>query len=192
MKAVLALIALLSLAACAPEWTPAESPKANRVQYVEFRHPLTDPAGLEAFLSRIDVGYGDRAMLIGDPARTAATAQRLRRIGLPVSVQNGSVQNGATAELIIGRHVVTPPNCPDWTRDPATEFANRPGSQFGCATATNLGLMVANPGDLIAGRAAPLADGEAATLGIQRYREGKTKPLLDNGSQQQGSTTGGN
>jgi len=187
MKLTGAVVLVLTLAACAPDWSPVESPKANQVRYVEFRHKLADGAALDEFLARIDAGYGDRATIVADARRAEPVAARLRRLGLaPV------VRSGDTPELIVGRHIVTPPACPNWTSMPAADWTNRPPSQFGCATAANLGLMVADPGDLVQGRAAPLWDGEAATLGVQRYRAGKTRPLQDSNAQTQGggATTG--
>ena len=188
MKTVIAAALLLSLSACAPDWSPVEAPKANQVRYVEFRHQLADTGALEEFLARIDAGYGDRVTIVAEPWRAEPVAARLRRLGLaPV------IRNGDKPELIVGRHIVTPPACPDWTSQPQADWTNRPPSQFGCATAANLGLMVADPGDLVQGRPAPLWDGDAATLAVQRYRTGKTKALLDSNAQSQGggATTGG-
>ncbi|MEQ8357711.1 MAG: CpaD family pilus assembly lipoprotein [Kiloniellaceae bacterium] len=50
---------------------------------------------------------------------------------------------------------------------------------FGCSTTNNLGVMVANPADLERGRPTEPADGEAASLSVQRYRVGEPKPLLE-------------
>ena len=58
-------------------------------------------------------------------------------------------------------------------------------SNFGCANERNLGLMVANPADLLRGREPGPADGDFAAFGIQRYRADKTEPLLST------STSGG-
>ncbi|WP_299622779.1 CpaD family pilus assembly lipoprotein [Pelagibius sp.] len=48
---------------------------------------------------------------------------------------------------------------------------------FGCSNAHNLGVMVANPADLVQGRTLEPGDGEAQSLSIQRYRVGKITPL---------------
>jgi outer membrane protein OmpA-like peptidoglycan-associated protein len=61
-------------------------------------------------------------------------------------------QRNRRAELILERHLVTLPACPDWSRQSGTDFANLPHSNHGCATASNLGLMVAEPRDLVRGR----------------------------------------
>lgn len=40
------------------------------------------------------------------------------------------------------------PDCPDWRTSPITTFSNTQQGNFGCATVTNLGLMLENPRDL--------------------------------------------
>lgn len=59
-----------------------------------------------------------------------------------------------------------PPNVPDYD------------SAFGCATAHNLGVMVANPEDLVRVRTVEPADGEAAARSVERYRLGEITPLI--------------
>jgi type IV pilus biogenesis protein CpaD/CtpE len=60
---------------------------------------------------------------------------------------------------------------------PASDFTNAPSSNFGCATAVNLGLMVASPGDLAAGRSLEPADGKPAASAVARYLDDKVPPL---------------
>lgn len=48
---------------------------------------------------------------------------------------------------------------------------------FGCSTAYNLGVMVADPADLERGRELDPADAERASAAIRRYRVGEEKPL---------------
>jgi pilus assembly protein CpaD len=80
-------------------------------------------------------------------------------------------------ELILERHLVTLPACPDWSRQSGTDFSNQPHSNFGCATQTNLGLMVAEPKDLVRGRTLAPADGVHQAEGIVRYRTGTVVEL---------------
>lgn len=79
--------------------------------------------------------------------------------------------------LTVRRYLVTLPGCPDYTSRAGRTFSNQPHSNWGCATSTNLGLMIAEPGDLVVGRGETLADGEAHVLGIQRYRAGEQRAL---------------
>ena len=87
--------------------------------------------------------------------------------------------------------VLTVPGCPDWTKPTRVNYSNSVHSNFGCADAINLGAMIANPADLWAGRDPGAADGAAAAAAIQRYRNGKTTPLLDSGSGPSATSAGG-
>ena len=84
--------------------------------------------------------------------------------------------------VTVGRYVVTPPNCPDWTKPATGDPGNNVSSNFGCATTANLGLMIADPGALVRGYAAGPGDGEMLAKGVQNYREDKT-PWLPAGGQ---------
>jgi pilus biogenesis lipoprotein CpaD len=82
-------------------------------------------------------------------------------------------------ELVLERYLVTLPACPDWSRQSGTDFSNQPHSNFGCATQSNLGLMVADPADLVRGRPLAPADGIQQAEGIVRYRTGKVVELKE-------------
>jgi pilus assembly protein CpaD len=82
-------------------------------------------------------------------------------------------------EVVLERYLVTLPACPDWSRKSGTDFANLPPSNFGCATETNLGLMVADPKDLVRGRILGPADGVHEAEAIVRYRTGKVVELKE-------------
>ena len=69
------------------------------------------------------------------------------------------------------------PGCPDWTRDPGYDPLNLPLSNLGCANAVNLGLMVADPGDLATTLPTSPADGTREAEAIARYRTDKVKQL---------------
>jgi pilus assembly protein CpaD len=74
--------------------------------------------------------------------------------------------------VVVGRYVVIPPHCPDWRKPSQDDPSNTPSSNLGCASATNLGLMVADPGDLVYGEPAPASDGDHDVYSVQRYRTG--------------------
>ena len=80
-------------------------------------------------------------------------------------------------EIVLERYFVTTPACPDWGRKSGLDYANQPHSNFGCATETNLGLMVAEPRDLVRGRDLSAADGVHQAEGVVRYREGEQPEL---------------
>src|SRR5439155_58670 len=79
------------------------------------------------------------------------------------------------AIVTIGRYMVTLPACPNWSQYPASDFSNAKSSNFGCTMATNLGLMVASPADLVRGRDLAAADGTPAVSAMTRYLTDKVK-----------------
>ncbi len=182
----------------------ARRPEANRIQYVhDVRFAFGAPqlsAGerrrLDAFLARAGVGYGDRIHVVaGRPpaagnadARSRLAERRretvsaflaLRLLEAEPLLSDFAAEPPLTSmvRVIVRRYVVTLPGCPDWSGRPGQTYNNQVSSNFGCASAVNLGLMVANPGDLEAGRRLEPADGEFMARTIERYRKGETKPL---------------
>lgn len=192
-RPLIALPALLVIAACSPDWSQMESPKENRVTYALSRHEVAfernaerpspeEATRLAAFLDRATSGTGDRVTLSAatplDVRRATQIAAGLRRRGITVDVVTDAVP--ADRVLVsVGHYSVIPPACPDWTRRSESDFTNLPSSNFGCATAMNLGQMVADPGDLMRGRTPAGGDADAAVLAIQRYRAGKIRPLSE-------------
>lgn len=194
------VLGMAVLASCAPRtnhWSPSESPKRNTVKWAEFHHPVrfagtsVEPAraerdALTQFLGRIGQGEGVRITLAsardGDARiglrRETALADFIRSQGFRVSLgpANGSrMASGNSVQVTVGRYVLKPPTCPDWSKPATGDRANRVTSNFGCATATNLGLMVADPGVLVRGSELGPADAEAVAVGVKAYREGKEK-----------------
>lgn len=148
---------------------------------------------LDAFMARADVGYGDDVWVIAAEPATAEGARIAdrrratvvaylahRRIeARPAEAGFGiAVPPPDAVAVMVRRYVVTLPGCPDWTGRPGRSFNNTVSSNWGCATATNLGLMVANPADLVSGRHPGLMDGSLGALATERYRRGETKPLM--------------
>lgn len=196
----LVIAALAIIAACAPEnsnWSPGESPKRNTLQWISFEHEVRFSDGdglsagervrLQAFLARHNAGHGDDVMvgaygsrasngeILSAARREAAVLGEFRdlvlRPHMMTDVPTGAVWNGGV-KVVLGRFVVVPPKCPDWSKPSDADPNNRPSSNFGCATATNLGLMVADPADLVGGRAPGPADGAAGARLYRSYRDG--------------------
>ncbi len=188
----------IGLGGCLPinEWHPSESDKTGSVDVVKMDHEVRfagDAATLSAeershldrFVNSVDLGYGDivTVAMMGDAAVTRRRARLVRahlaarRISSQlVARQPGDGAEGTVA-VSVARHVVTPPNCPDWTKNATQDIFVSPSSNHGCASAQALSVMVANPGDLVRGHTAGPGDGEALALGIRRYREGEVTPL---------------
>ena len=198
----LLLAAAMLISGCTPDvarWTPVEAPKENKVDFVVMTHQVhfvpgsTTPVNGEAkalsdFLDSVAFSYGDQATIDAGPhsgtaASDALAAERidtvstmLRKLRIRAQPASRPTVDGALTRdgvvVTVGRYVVTSPNCPDRSKPEGDDFANTTESNYGCATATNLGLMVANPGDLLHGAQPGAADGENSARGIQNYRSG--------------------
>ncbi len=186
------------LAACSSvgaQYSGAESPKDIKVTWVNFRYDVLFADGedaitaqertrLDAFLRQIQMTPSSRFAVAAAAgplaaARSDAVAAVLRGYrggNTPISPGSvGDIGSGSVA-VIVGRYIATPPRCPDWRKPSNQNPQNSPASNFGCASAVNLALMVEDPGDLLRGR--QLGPGDAAGLvhGIQRYRSNLVIP----------------
>ena len=197
---VAVLAATVTLSACGPrtsQWSPAESPKENKVDWIAYDHVVrfgSDGATLSQgerqrlarFLYEIEAGGADQIVVSTPPAhrdtRAASVAARLRVLRLRPEVivrRTGAGARNGEIRVVVGRYIVTPPRCPDWTKPATADFANQIGSNFGCATATNLGVLLVDPGVIVRGRPMGPSDGEAAAEGIESYRKGETEEPIN-------------
>lgn len=193
--------AVIGLGACAPateHWTPAESPKSPRIDWVTFHHRVAFDPGAPGMTEDEAARLARFIRRLADPAasstrvtvqgardrdtrlairREATVLARLRNAGLaPVlapAADGAAAGDGVT--VTVGRYVASAPRCPDWSKPADGDPANVPSSNFGCATATNLVRMVVDPGTLVRGRAPGPADGEALAGGIEAYRKGEAQ-----------------
>ena len=182
------------------QWSAAESPKNNTVELVKFEFDVNfGNAGarlnaqerdrLTKFMERVRVGNKDDVLIgtIGrkDTARDNTLASRrinavmahVRSLRLRPELLPPGPSNRAwdgRVKIMVGRYVVSTPNCPDWTKPGESDWTNRTSSNLGCANAVNLGLMVADPGDLIRSRPITPGDGQRGAEQVQKYRTGKT------------------
>ena len=216
-RLILCLAALLgALAGCdtPAEWSGAEAPRHLRVDFQRLSHTAgfaanatqlaqNEQDSLSAFLQASQVTTDDPVYLEGAAAdrlsapRIGALARELTRQGYSVATLPAAPDAVPRNSLlvIVERYVVTPPDCPNWTKSQSDDHENAPTSNFGCADATKLGLMVADPRDLVIARQLGPAGAAQAGLAIQRYRAGQTSPLPGASAGQVygsgGSNTGG-
>lgn len=199
------------LAACDTQttFTPTQSPKTNQVSVVrdalpvQFAHASAAvPAGEQQALLefvRQQPGENPHVSIVAGPAtgpsginerRYKALHALLASRGLKADPGGDSTAGlpANTFLVTVDRYVVTTPNCPDFSKASETNFDNTDHSNFGCASIHNLGVMVADPADLVRGRDAGAQDGAAAVLAVQRYRTGKTTKLIDDSITSLGSS----
>ena len=193
------------------EWSSAEAPRQTRVDFQRLTHTAgfaanatqlaqNEQESLGAFLQAAQVTTDDPVYLEGasgdrlSAARISTLARDLTRHGYSVATLPATpdaVPRNALL-VVVERYVVTPPDCPNWTKSQSGNHENAQASNFGCADATNLGLMVADPRDLVIGRPLGPAGAAQAGLAIQRYRAGQTTPLSNTAAGQiYGATSSG-
>ena len=111
-------------------------------------------------------------------SRVASIREELSRLGYSVSVRESAAPPpGQTDQITLtfSRSMVIPPDC----TVPQPRPGDRPQLIKGCANTTALGLMVADPEDLLRGRNLAPGDAEFLGAGVERYRTDQVKPLVD-------------
>lgn len=197
------LAATATIAGCMPkqsQWAGNETAMRNTVDLVRVPHEVSfdsdaatlsdaEAAKLDAFLARINVGNYDRLFIdlpegeeeaptAADKERGDAVAAHLESLGHDVyaaPMPYGAVPENGTVRIVVERYVVTPPTCPDWRQPASPNYENAPSSNWGCATTAALGLMVANPRDLVEGREMGTQDAGVAAAAVRRYRTDEVK-----------------
>ena len=189
--AVLPLI--LGLSACAAEYSKSEAPDTLRVDGGESRLSIAFAGGSDR-LAAGEAARLDRMVLAGTirPAdrvrvaasgppglaerRAAAISRELLRYGIVAQTTALDAVPANHALVSVGRYSVTLPDCPNWSQSLSYDFTNAFTSNYGCANATNLGLMVASPGDLVSGRSFSGTNAQVTANAMQRYLTDRVKP----------------
>ncbi len=165
-----------------------------------------DRAGLASFISQQAEGRSAavHVTLIG-PLATPELAQLTRTLvadGIepekieyspnhPVEGRAPSSRSGmVVVDVATERWRPVLPTCPDHSRIAILGSENQDSSNYGCSTATNLSLMVADPRDLVTGETGGRVDANIAAAAVDRYEEGKIKPLLSESSRSSGGGGG--
>jgi pilus assembly protein CpaD len=203
---------LLLLAGCAAEYSKSEAPTDLRVDGAETRREIAFAAGSAALapseIRKINdwvlsgsVRPADRvAIAAGGPpalaqARTAAISRALLRWGIVATAAPLTDVAANRAVVNVGRYAVTLPDCPNWSESLSAEFTNALSSYYGCDDATNLGLMVASPSDLVSGRQFSGPDAVPAIAAVNLYLADKVKtppePTASPFAAPAGGTSGG-
>jgi pilus assembly protein CpaD len=189
----LVLPLVLGLAACAAEYSKSEAPDTLRVDGSESRLSIAFAGGSDhlaageaARLDRMVVAGAirpaDRVEIAasGPPGlaerRAAAISRELLRYGIVTQTVALEAVPANHALVSVGRFAVTLPTCPNWSQSQDYDFTNAYTSNYGCANTTNLGLMVASPGDLVSGRQLSGGNATVASAAVQRYLTDRVKP----------------
>jgi pilus assembly protein CpaD len=183
---------MLALAACVSDYSKSEAPNTLGVDSSETRVDLAfapgsarltprEAARLERLVATGAIKPADRVTIavagssgLGE-RRAAALSSALLRHGIVADMSTLETVPANHAIIGIGRYAVTLPPCPNWSKSPTSAYTNALPSNWGCARATNLGLMVASPADLVSGRTLGPTDGTTAVNAIQRYHADRVK-----------------
>jgi len=199
----------LALAACdplVPDTMPTyPQPKALKVDHVRLElktvfapgsSDLTtnEVARLQTFLDQAGVRPNDR-LFVAAPGEDKLASARIGRLVRVLSERGIGAQtvNVPGVEpnhllVLVDRYVATAPPCPDFSQPDPNDHLNLTPPNFGCATVTNLGLMVDDPRDIVMGRTMGPADAEPSVAAFDRYRSQTVKPFI---STQQAGPGGG-
>jgi pilus assembly protein CpaD len=117
----------------------------------------------------------------GSPALASTRFAVIAAALLPYGIVPSRASDGAApadaAVIRRERFLVALPPCPNWSKPAAGagDFTNTVSSNFGCADAVNLGLIVAQPADLAAPRGSAFSDAHPAAHAVDNYRLGKVQ-----------------
>ena len=187
------LVLTLGLAACVAEYSKSEAPDTLRVDGAESRRQLAFATGsayltpgelrkLDGWVLSGNIRPADRVTVsaAGTPGlaeqRAAAVSRELLRYGIVTQTLALDAVPANHAIVSVGRYAVTLPTCPNWSQSLSYDFTNALTSNYGCANATNLGLMVASPADLVSGRPLTGTAAQPAAAAVQRYLTDRVKP----------------
>jgi len=113
-------------------------------------------SSINNFLASINASYADVIMLDAPDVsaeRLAAVEGLIQRTGLTYGGKNalGAKPDSGAIMLYVERYIVETPNCNYWPEETSSQEKNNDSRFHGCSSRINLGLMVANPRDLVSG-----------------------------------------
>jgi pilus biogenesis lipoprotein CpaD len=171
----------------------AKHPKVNKLEERSVAHVVQFEKGTQALepaaknalhdaLRGISPEASERVEFKLSPSQVNNTARRdsLHRMVRSFGYAQTAVEYSADSQLgsnearVIMHYVaVVTPDCPDWRMSPVTTYSNTHQGNFGCASVVNLGLMVADPHDLVRGEGTSYMDTQRNSQVITDYRAGK-------------------
>jgi pilus assembly protein CpaD len=108
--------------------------------------------------------------------RLAALQGRAVAAGIPKSrIELGFGERQSSAGDVVASfeyYTAQVPDCGDWSKNTAIDWTNTPSSNFGCATQRYIGLMAADPQDLLRGQAIGSHDDAKLADTLVKYRSG--------------------
>lgn len=223
----ISVLAIALLSGCTPEvaeWTPAESPKENRVDRAVFTYTVAYSAHeggmsslekgklLEFLKNTVPAPYAVRITLEEygghSDKRLMDIERELLKFGVPSDLIHRNYDHvdehyaeihehkhhkkshrkghhhkkharGSLVVLVVERFVVITPSCANFAEQIGDASQAYNPSNFGCSTEANLGMMIADPRDLLRGRDRSPYDGTVMAAGVNRYEHDKIKAIAE-------------
>ena len=192
MKFLIAAAASISLAGCAANslgttntsMYSVHQPVVERTNYqIDI---ASDGTGINAaervrltdWFDALQLGYGDRVAIdygagYSSQSTTATVAQIASERGILIQdvapVTSGQIEPG-TLRVVVTQSKASVPSCPDWSTDHDRNYNASNHSNFGCAINSNMAAMVADPEDLVRGRANQKLDTNSGKKAVDTYR----------------------
>jgi len=177
------------------KWEQIPPSKENMVEVVTLRHVVafdgSEPSlgrngrqALDEFIRDNGISAKDQIEILGGDGGSRLAKSRLSAVqiefaqhGLVASQVEGDPVMGGPASnevaVFITRAVAIPPDC----SVPQPEPTLRPEQPWGCSVNAALGMMVADPLDLVEGRELGPANPEQSSGAYRRYRDDKVKGI---------------
>ena len=141
--------------------------------------PVSEQQRIADWFDAMDLGYGDRVSL-DDPSSNPGVKRDLAalagRHGVLISEEapvTGTYVSSGQARIVLTRSTASVPGCPDWSANGEHNHMNATSPGYGCGVNGNLAAMVADPDDLIEGKADNASDARTINRAIGSYREGR-------------------
>jgi pilus assembly protein CpaD len=137
-----------------------------------------DRTRLAEWFDALELGYGDRVFIdYGNAYASSAIAKSVEDLAAdrgviaagPAPVTAGPVASGML-RVVVSRSKASVPSCPDFTTDHDRNYNASNHSNYGCAVNSNLAAMIADPEDLVQGRANKKLDSNSGKKAVDTYR----------------------
>jgi len=117
---------------------------------------------LSGWFQALGLRYGDRVSIAGTEGYAPRGLQDgiagvVARYGLLVEHEAPATAGAAPAgglRVVVSRSTASVPSCPSWRDRGEANYHGGLSDNYGCATASNLAAMIADPNDLVEGREA--------------------------------------
>jgi len=148
---------------------------------------LSEGQRFDTFLSAVSAGNPNAVHLVisGNPVRRVIAAVSRKAMARGIAADKIVVapsrfsdsSDAMTVDVAASTYAASLPNCPQTAHLNTIDGDNMLSSDWGCATVSDLELMVENPRDLVRGQSGGLTDSVVTSAAIVRLQTDKVKKL---------------